>query len=58
MDINDIRTGITVLAMITFLGIVAWAYSSRRKDDFEAAARLPLDEDDAVTTGTPGEKQR
>jgi cytochrome c oxidase cbb3-type subunit IV len=57
MDINDIRTGVTVLAMISFLAIVAWAWSSRRTADFDAAARLPLEED-AEPTGTPGENQR
>ncbi|MBK7660647.1 MAG: cbb3-type cytochrome c oxidase subunit 3 [Betaproteobacteria bacterium] len=46
MDINTIRTSITVLAMIAFLGIVAWAWSSGRRADFDAASRLPLDEDD------------
>jgi cytochrome c oxidase cbb3-type subunit 4 len=55
MDINTIRAGITIAAMFTFLGIVAWAWSSRRHADFEAAARLPLDEDDA---DNPGENQR
>ena len=55
MDINAIRAGITVAALITFLGIVAWAWSSRRRDDFEAAARLPLDEDDIAASG---EKQK
>ena len=48
MDLNTIRAGITVAAFLTFLGIVAWAWSSRRRADFEAAARLPLDEDDAA----------
>jgi cbb3-type cytochrome oxidase subunit 3 len=28
-----------------FMGIVFWAWSGRRKSDFEAAARLPLDDD-------------
>ena len=55
MDINTIRAGVTVAALITFLGIVAWAWSSRRRADFDAAARIPLDEDDAAT---PGEKQQ
>lgn len=49
MDINTLRAGVTVAALITFLGIVAWAWSSRRRADFEAAARLPLDEDEAAT---------
>ena len=55
MDINTIRAAITVAALITFLGIVAWAWSSRRNADFEAAARLPLDEDD---NALPGEKRK
>jgi cytochrome c oxidase cbb3-type subunit IV len=57
MDLNDIRIGITVLAMLSFLGIVAWAWSSRRKADFEAAARLPLEEDGAIEDSR-GERQR
>jgi cytochrome c oxidase cbb3-type subunit IV len=55
MDINTLRTAITVLALITFLAIVAWAWSSRRRADFEAAARLPLD-DDEPSNDAPREK--
>ena len=32
----------TVIMLLVFIGIVLWAYSSRRKQDFEEAARLPL----------------
>ena len=46
MDINTIRIIVTVVGLITFLGIVAWAWSSRRRADFEAASRLVLDERD------------
>lgn len=38
----------TIVVMITFLGIVAWAYSSRRKSDFDEAARLPFDDEPGV----------
>ena len=55
MDINTIRAAITVAALFTFLAIVAWAWSSRRRADFEAAARLPLDEEEDAA---PGENQR
>ena len=34
---------ITAIAFITFLGIVAWAYSPARKSRFEQDARLPFD---------------
>ena len=34
-------TGILILV---FIGIVLWAYSSRRRKDFDEAARLPLED--------------
>ena len=43
MDVNTLRMVVEVLAFIAFLGIVAWAYSGDRRDDFSQAARLPLD---------------
>lgn len=45
MDINDLRALFTVLMLICFIGIVAWAFSDRRKAVYEEAARLPLDDD-------------
>lgn len=35
----------TALLIVLFCGIVGWAWSSRRRDQFEAMARLPLDEE-------------
>ena len=35
----------TVLAMLAFMGVAAWAWSRQRKDSFERAARSPLEED-------------
>ena len=46
MDINDLRSIITVVAFVTFIGIVLWAYSDRRKQAFDEAARLPLEDED------------
>lgn len=57
MDINTIRTTLTVLALLTFLAIVAWAWSSRRQADFDAAARLPLEEV-GPSTDAPRENQQ
>lgn len=45
MDINDLRSLTTVVAFAVFLGIVAWAYSDRRKQEFDQAASLVLDDD-------------
>jgi cytochrome c oxidase cbb3-type subunit 4 len=38
----------TVLLFIVFIGIVAWAWSSKRKKAFDEAAHLPFDEEDEV----------
>ena len=45
MDLPTLRGLSTLLLMLTFIGIVAWAWSGKRKKDFDEAARLPLDED-------------
>lgn len=35
---------VTMILMVLFIGGWAWAWSPRRKRDFDAAARLPLDD--------------
>ncbi|MES2840775.1 cbb3-type cytochrome oxidase subunit 3 [Hydrogenophaga sp.] len=45
MDINDLRSIVTVVSMLTFLGIVAWAWSKRNKDRFDEAAQLPFQDE-------------
>ena len=40
------RSAMTVIALVTFLGIVAWAWSGRKQRDFEAAANSVLSDDD------------
>ena len=49
MDINDIRGLLTALLLFSFIGLCIWAWSSRRKADFEATAALPLEEDQYMT---------
>ncbi|WP_300453335.1 cbb3-type cytochrome c oxidase subunit 3 [Accumulibacter sp.] len=46
MDINDLRSIVTVVSLLTFLGVVWWAYGVKgNKQRFEEAAQLPfLDE--------------
>lgn len=34
----------TVIVFILFIAIVIWAYSSKRKEGFDEAARLPLED--------------
>jgi len=45
MDMGTFRGVLTAILMTLFVALVFWAYSRRRHEDFEAAARLPLDED-------------
>jgi len=45
MDINDLRSAVTVVSLLTFLGIVVWAWSRRNQSSFEEAAQLPFQED-------------
>ncbi len=49
MDINDFRGFLTALLLFSFVGLWIWAWSSRRKADFEASAALPLEEDQYMT---------
>jgi cytochrome c oxidase cbb3-type subunit 4 len=43
MDINELRSVMTVISLLTFLGIVWWAYGVKsNKQRFEEAANLPF----------------
>jgi cytochrome c oxidase cbb3-type subunit 4 len=46
MDINDLRSILTVAGLIFFLAIVGWAYGKGSKKGFEEAANLPFAEND------------
>ncbi len=50
MDVNELHSLYTVLAFVSFAGIVLWAYSGKRKADFEEAGRLPMTEEDSPDT--------
>ncbi len=45
MDINFLRSLMTVVAFVVFIGIVVWAWSNRNKARFDEAARLPFEQD-------------
>jgi len=42
MDINLVRSLVTVASLAAFLGIVWWAYAPSRKARFERDAQLPF----------------
>ena len=45
MDIGTVRGLITAALFVAFLALVFWAYSKRRKADFDELARMPLEDD-------------
>ena len=53
MDINDLRIIVTVVSMLTFVGIVVWAFARRNRAAFDEAAQLPFVEDGQAAS--PGE---
>lgn len=45
MEINDLRSIVTVVSLLTFVGIVVWAWSKRNQSSFDEAAQLPFNDD-------------
>lgn len=61
MDINDLRSVMTVVSLLTFLGIVWWAYGLKgNRQRFDEAANLPFADEatDRAELGLPGNEQR
>jgi cytochrome c oxidase cbb3-type subunit IV len=44
MDMNVFHGVLTAVLMALFVGLVVWAYGRGRRDEFSAAARMPLEE--------------
>jgi cytochrome c oxidase cbb3-type subunit 4 len=44
----------TVFLFVLFIGIVVWAYSKKRKQDFDEAARLPFVDEEQKQTDNNG----
>jgi cytochrome c oxidase cbb3-type subunit 4 len=42
MDLNDIRSAVTVAGLVLFLALAAWTWQRGRRAAFDAAARLPF----------------
>lgn len=58
MDINEMRSLITVAGLVCFLVIGFWAYSSKRRKDFDEAANLPFSGPNEDDNDTAEKKQR
>ncbi len=59
MDYGTYGSLMTVVMLVVFVGIIVWAWSGKRRAAFEAAARMPLEDDDrcAAPTGEPHAKE-
>ena len=42
MDLNDLRSAVTVISFLLFIGIMARTWARRRRAEFDEAARLPF----------------
>ena len=58
MDINDLRSLTTVLGLLCFLAIVAWAYGKSSRKGFEEAANLPFADGDDKDGASATSRQR
>jgi len=48
----------TLLLLLIFIGIVVWAWSARRKQRFEEAAQIPLQDDKPDSPENPGNSEK
>ena len=48
MSVAFVQSVWTVIAMVVFIGIVIWAFSKRKKADFEEAGRMALNDEKPV----------
>ena len=58
MDLNDIRSVVTVISMFTFVGIVVWAWSRNNRARFDEAAQLPFVEEQGAGSASRGGNQQ
>lgn len=57
MDYGTLHGLVTIVVMLTFVGIFAWAYSSRRKKQFDEAANLVFSDEDNKEMKDSGEQK-
>jgi cytochrome c oxidase cbb3-type subunit 4 len=58
MDINDLRSLVTVVSLFAFLGIIVWTWSRKNRAAFDEAAQLPFVEDQGAPGASRGGNQQ
>ena len=46
MDVNDLRMAVTVVSLLSFLGLMAWVWLARNRPRFDEAAQIPFADKD------------
>jgi len=46
MDVNDLRIAVTLVSLLTFVGLMIWVGLRRNRPGFDEAARIPFSADD------------
>lgn len=58
MDMNLFRGIITVILLVAFIGLWIWAWSSKRRKQFDEAANLPFrDENETTNDHSRGDRK-
>lgn len=58
MDLNLLRSLVTVVAFVMFAGVLWWACGRARRSEFEEAARLPFETASEGRASNTPESQR
>lgn len=51
MDLNDLRSAITLVSFAMFIGLVVWTWQRKRLAAFEEAACLPFEDEESKEAG-------
>ena len=55
IDLNSLRSIVTVVSLLLFIALMVWTWSRRRQSAFDEAAQLPFLDDDTPSS-TPTHK--
>jgi cytochrome c oxidase cbb3-type subunit IV len=53
IDYSTFSSAMTVVMLVVFLGIVAWAYSAKRRAQFDEASRVPFEDEATLRHDCP-----
>ena len=56
LDLNLLRSAVTVLSFALFVGIMTWTFQRKHREAFDEAAGLPF-MDDALTSAQGGKHE-